>query len=160
MGVWLWYKIMHITHGKVHPYQPLYEAKPGRCRGTCSKETKMWIHENTKTKINFYLPDIPRRLRRSLLKGNSWRRSSSLLPRAEVQSESWTQDEKIRTGFETRVIGTKSFCRGNLGKLRPYLSLLHDGQSTDDSLIRKDEGEEMKPRSRHSKADGSTDCYQ
>ena len=51
----------------------------------------------------------------------------------------------------------KHFLRGNLGKLCPCLSLLLDGQSTDDNLIRKDKGEEMKPRSRSSKADGSTD---
>jgi len=47
------------------------------------------------------------------------------------------------------------FPRGNLGKLRSCLSLLHDGQSTDDSLIRKDKVEEKKPRTRPSNADSS-----
>jgi len=49
----------------------------------------------------------------------------------------------------------KRFHRGNLRKLSPHLSLLHDGQSTDDSLLRKDKGEDMKPRTRPSRADGS-----
>ena len=33
--------------------------------------------------------------------------------------------------------------------------LRYVGQSTDDSLLRKDKGEEMKPRTRPSRADGS-----
>ena len=53
------------------------------------------------------------------------------------------------------MVETKALPRENLGKLSPCLSLLHDGQSTDDRLIRKDKGEEMKPRTRHSKVDGS-----
>ena len=31
---------------------------------------------------------------------------------AEVESESWTQDEKIETGVETREIETKGFTQG------------------------------------------------
>jgi len=27
------YKLIHITHGKVHPYQPLFEGTLGRRRG-------------------------------------------------------------------------------------------------------------------------------
>jgi len=49
---------------------------------------------------------MPRRLLRSLLKENSRRWSSSLLPRAEVESEIWTQDEEIKAGVETRVSDT------------------------------------------------------
>jgi len=109
MGVWLLYKIILITHGKVHPYQPLFEATLGRRRGTCSKKRNGELKKKQRTKLNLYLPDMPRRLRRSLLKENSWRRSSSLLPRAEVESESWTQDEKIKTGVETRVSERKAF---------------------------------------------------
>ena len=52
------------------------------------------------------------------------------------------------------MIETKVFSRENLGKLRPWLSLIYDGQSTDDNLIRKYKGEEMKPGTRPSKADG------
>ena len=36
-----------------------------------------------------------------------------------------------------------------------YAHAGYDGQSTDDSLLRKDKGEERKPRTRPSKADGS-----
>jgi len=45
MGVWLLYKMVHNTHGKVHPYQPLFEATLGIRRATCSKKTKMSIQK-------------------------------------------------------------------------------------------------------------------
>jgi len=72
-------------------------------------EMKTWIQKIWRPKLNFYLLDMPRLLRRSLLKENSWRRSSLLLPQAEVESESWTQDEKIKTRVETRVNETNAF---------------------------------------------------
>jgi len=35
--------MIHITHGKVHPHQPVFEATLGRRRGTCLKEANTSI---------------------------------------------------------------------------------------------------------------------
>jgi len=154
------YKLIYITHGKVHPYQPLFQATPGRRRGSWWKETKTWIKKIQRTKLNFELPDVSKRLSGSLLRNKQLKkellapapsrsRVRELNPRRKDQNRGWSKSDR----------DNKRFPEGNLWNLRPCLSLLHDDQSTDDSLLRKDKGEEMKPRTRPSKADGSADIF-
>jgi len=101
---------------------PVSAPIPGDARQTSGDMFNENENVNSKIqrpKLNFYLLDMPRHLCRSLLKTNSWRRSSSLLPQAEVESESWTQDEKIKTGVETRAIETKAFPQRKPQKATP-----------------------------------------
>jgi len=76
---------------------------------------------------------MPRRLRRSLLEDNSWRRSSSLLPRAEVQSESWTQDENIKTAVDITVSDTNVFSPDET--LESYAHDFHFSTITNQQMI-------------------------
>ena len=102
---------------------------------------------------------MPRRLRKSLFKETAEEGAPPSCPgqkysrRFEPKTKRTAQDSKHKWARQKR------FLIGNLGKLRPRFSLLHDGQSTDDSLIRKDKGEEMKPRSRPSSTNRNANKY-
>jgi len=107
--------------------------------GTCSKKTKTWIQKKTKTKTKLlptgHAPTSAqvslerKRLKKELLAPAPGRsRVGELNPRRIDQNRSWNKSEQEKCLSP----------RGNLGKLHPWLSLLHAGQSTEDNLIRKD----------------------
>jgi len=97
---------------RVSPYPRRSYADVGR---HVQRITNILI-QNTKTKTKPFLPSVHVPTSSQVLLG-----SSKFLLRADVYSESWTQDDKIQTGVETWVMGTKRFHRGNPGKpLMPF----------------------------------------
>ena len=156
MDVWLLYKMIHINHENVHPLSAPIRRDARQTSGNMFKENENVSSQNTKTKTK----PLPSGHAPTFCVGLSRKQIAEEGAPRSCPGQKWIRRVEPKTKRSKRELKREwlrqtCFHRWNLGKLRPCLALLHDVQSTNDSLLKKDKGEEMKPRTRPSRVDGS-----